>query len=242
MPNPGQVYYLPPERSEGRGKGDRPHVVVSAYEPAAEVVTFAYGSTKATEARHGAAHVLVDPLATAYRGTGLRFPTYIYPSRLISYAADQLFAPSGRIIDEMPQIRAELKRALGLGQGVTREANAPGANRRGRLVEYASEIATELETNVGLVVTQAAYSRASRQQITIPLLDSAEFETGHGDVTIAKGDWITAPHGPAIEMFAAVPLVFTVFEPTSIRRYSSLSVSDATMSRIDLALAMHFGL
>lgn len=106
----------PSEFREGPSKGDRPHLVLSLCSEEAEVATFAYGSTKATDAAHGAAHVLVDPFATTYRGTGLTHPTYFYPSRLLTFAIEDLPEPSGRIIEELPLIREKLKTAVGLGQ------------------------------------------------------------------------------------------------------------------------------
>lgn len=116
MPDPGQVYFLPPEFREGPNKGDRPHLVLSLCEEGAEVATFAYGSTKATDAARGAAHVLIDPFATAYRSTGLSQPTYFYPSRLLTFAIEDLPQPAERIVDELPLIRQKLWSALGMGQ------------------------------------------------------------------------------------------------------------------------------
>ena len=173
MPHPGQVYYLPRESREDRDKGDRPHVLLSLCPPGCEVVTLAYGSTKATDAHHGAEHVLIDPAAMSYRGTGLIFPTYVYPSRLVSYATDALDRPAGQLIDEMPLLHRRLRRALGLGSGVTREANVAGANRRGRIVELVPELAYEWEAGYGLVVTEPGYSRTGYQQTVIPVLDSS---------------------------------------------------------------------
>jgi hypothetical protein len=124
MPDPGQVYYLPPELREGPGKGDRPHLVLSLCVPGAETSTFAYGSTRATDALRGAAHVLVDPHATPFGRTGLSRPTYFYPSRLLTFAVDDLPEPSGRIIGELSAIRTQLRHALGIGQGVARPTAA----------------------------------------------------------------------------------------------------------------------
>ncbi|HEX6042591.1 hypothetical protein [Longimicrobium sp.] len=243
MPGPGQVYYLPPELREGPGKGDRPHLVLSLCAPGAETSTFAYGSTKATDALRGAAHVLVDPHMTGQRGTGLSWPTYFYPSRLLTFAVDDLPAPAGRIVHELPFVRQQLRRALGLGQGVTHEANVRGANRRGRIAEYRREISEDLGATHCLVVTEAAYSRTALQQTTIPLLNAMEFDAAPGDVLVQdtsgwQGRFALRLHPVLI----AVPLVTTVHERDSIARYTRTIVSETTMREVEASLMLHFGL
>jgi hypothetical protein len=243
MPDPGQVYYLPPEFREGPGKGDRPHLALSLCGDESEVATFAYGSTKSTDAAHGAAHVLVDPFATSYRGTGLSQPTYFYPSRLLTFAISDLPAPSGRIIDELPLIQQKLKTALGLGEGVTTERSYRGANRRGRIAEYAPWIADELGTSMCVVITEPKYSRASLQQTTIPILNSAEYDARPGDVVVARDrvDSLETTFGNAESLILAVPLITSVYERDSLLRYSPHVVSESTMGKVELALEMHFG-
>ena len=243
MPGPGQVYYLPPELREGPGKGDRPHLVLSLCAPGAETSTFAYGSTKATDALRGAAHVLVDPFATRSRGTGLSRPTYFYPSRLLTFAIDDLPAPSGRIVDELPAIRRELKRALGIGQGVTREASFRGANRRGRIAEYAPAISEELGATHCLVVTEARYSRTALQQTTIPILNAMLYDATPGDVLVENtSGWQGRFSLRVHPILLAVPLITTVHERDSIARFTRTIVSEATMRDVEAALTLQFGL
>jgi hypothetical protein len=243
MPDPGQVYFLPPEFREGPNKGDRPHLVLSLCSEDSEVATFAYGSTKATDAAHGAAHVLVDPYATAYRGTGLSQPTYFYPSRLLTFAIADLPEPSGRIIDELPLIRQKLKTALGMGQGVTAERSYRGANRRGRIAEYAPWIAEELGTPHCVVITETGYSRASLQQTTIPILNGAEYDTGPGDVVVRRtsSDSFGSGFENAESLILAVPMITSVYERDSLARYSQQVISETTMRQVERALASHFG-
>lgn len=243
MPDPGQVYFLPPEFREGPDKGDRPHLVLSLCSDESEVATFACGSTKATDAAHGAAHVLVDPFATTYRGTGLTHPTYFYPSRLLTFAIEDLPEPSGRMIDEMPFIREKLKTALGLGQGVTTERSHRGANRRGRIAEYAPSIADELGTSRCLVVTEPGYSRASLQQTTVPILDAAEYAAQPGDVVVhgTGSDLPGQVFGTAESLILAVPMITSVFERDSLTHYSPHVISVSTMKEVEAALALHFG-
>lgn len=243
MPEPGLVYYLPPEFCEGPGKGDRPHLVVSLCPPGAETSTFAYGSTKGTDAVHGAAHVLVDPSATRYGRTGLSRPTYFYPSRLLTFAIDDLPEPSGRVIHELPAVKTELRHALGLGQGVTRDANVRGANRRGRIAEYAPAIAAELGASQCLIVTEAPYSRSGFQQTTIPILSALEYDASPGDVLVSHtGGWTGRLAGHAQPMLLAVPMITSVYERDSLARYCKTVVCESTMRDVEAALTLHFGL
>lgn len=243
MPDAGQVYFLPPEARE-LAKGDRPHLVMSLCAAHAETVTFAYGSTKGTDAANGAAHVLVDPFRTTFRGTGLTHATYFYPSRLITYPADAVFPdPAGRIIDELPLLRKQLKRALGFGTRVTFEGNRRGRNRRGRIAEYSADAARELDARYCLVVTEPNYSRADLQQTTIPLLDAGEFEEREGDVLIKDGTgWIRGLLGRRMDVIAAVPFIHTVYARSDLLGYTDTIVDEETMRQIDVAMALHFGL
>jgi hypothetical protein len=243
MPDPGQVYFLPPEFREGPDKGDRPHLVLSLCDEESDVATFAYGSTKGTDAAHGAAHVLVDPFATPYRGTGLTQPTYFYPSRLLTFATEDLPEPSGRIIDELPLIQQKLKTALGVGEGVTTERNYRGANRRGRMAEYAPPIADVLGTSRCVVITEPGYSRTSLQQTTIPILDTAEYDVRPGDVVIHRdsSDGLAGVFGNAESLILAVPMITSVYERDSLASYSRHLISDGTMREVEVALALHFG-
>lgn len=243
MPDPGQVYYLPPELREGPGKGDRPHLVLSLCPPGAETSTFAYGSTRATDAINGAAHVRVDPFATPFGGTGLSRATYFYPSRLLTFAVDDLPEPSGRIIHELPAIRQQLVEALGLGQGVTREGSYRGANRRGRIAEYAASIAEDLGATHCLVVTDARYSRAALQQTTIPLLDAMQYDAAPGDVLVENTSaWQGRLSLRVHPILLAVPLITSVHERDSLARYTRTIVSEQTMREVETALTFQFGL
>lgn len=243
MPGPGQVYFLPPELREGPGKGDRPHLVLSLCAPGAETSTFAYGSTRATDALRGAAHVRVDPSATRFGRTGLSHPTYFYPSRLLTFAIEDLPEPAGRIVHELAAIRMQLRRALGIGQGVTGEANARGANRRGRIAEYAPAISEDLGSTHCLVITESGYSRASLQQTTIPLLNAMEYDATPGDVMVqSTSGWQGRLSLRIQPVLLAVPLITTVHERDGIARYTRTIVSESTLRDVEAALLLHFGL
>jgi hypothetical protein len=241
MPEPGDVFYLPPDRDESPGKGDRPHVLLSLCTDDSEVATLAYGSTRSTDALHGAEHVLVDPNATGYKRTGLIHPTYVYPSRLVSYASDAIGICAGRLVGEIPRIRASLRRALGIGTGVTHESNVVGSVRRGRLVELSADLAMDWGARYGLVVTEPGYSRSGFQQTIVPLLDE-DCETRDLDVLVTD-DWLLAGLGPGYRTAVlAVPMVSTLYQPEHVRRYLNVVVQPGLMLKVDELLTLHFGL
>lgn len=239
MPAPAEVYYLSPTLEEGFSKGKRPHVSVSRCAPEDDVVTLAYGSSRDTDALSGAPHVLVDPSATRYWRTGLSKPTYFYLSRLIGTPAEDLPDPSGRIIREMPLVLKRLRSALGFGTGVTREPNSRGANRRGRIAIYTSDITSELGTDRCLIVTDPAYSRQGIQQITIPLLDASAFESRPGDVPVPIRP--LSP-GPEQNLFAATSMIFSVYERRHLEEYTPHVIDPRTLRSVENALALHFAL
>jgi len=114
MRYPGEVWYLPPEeRAEGDFKWRR-HVLLTPCNEQGDLGTFAYATTAAVEVGFGGAGVLVDPYANAYSHTGFSTRTYVMPCRLIPVISEDMHRMVGRIIDEMPAIRNELRRAIGL--------------------------------------------------------------------------------------------------------------------------------
>jgi hypothetical protein len=171
----------------------------------------------------------------------LAHPTYVYPSRLVSYPREAIGSSAGRLVDEMPWIRASLARALGLGTGVTHESNAPGSVRRGRLVELAADLSEDWEVRYGLIVTAPAYSRSGFQQTIIPLLDE-DCESRDLDVSVADRRLLVglgAGYGSAV---LAVPMVSTVYQPQHIRRYLDAVAPSNLMQEVETALRLHFGL
>lgn len=242
MLHPGEVIYIPREAGEARGKGDRPHVLLNGI-PVVDVerATLAYGSTRSTDAVRGAEHVLVEPAATPYGGTGLMRPTYVYTSRLVSYFDSTMPPPAGRIVDEMPEIRASLARALGLVCGVTSEPNVRGSNRRGRVVELVAELAEEWDVRHAVVITEPSYSRTGFQQLVVPLLDQ-RFEADDRDVLLQGEAWLAHISDCYREAILATQMVSTVYLPVHITRFLDIVVPSTVMDRLDESLAQHFGL
>lgn len=186
--------------------------------------------------------MVVDPNREGGRATGLSRLTHVYLSRLVTYELADLPAPSGRLIRPLPLFRWTPASALGLGAGVTTEPDGRGANRRGRIAQLAEDAAELLGTWEAVVVTEPAYSRASRYQTLIPILAADEFEAAELDILVRSPSWLDSPTGTGGDRLIAVSLVATVFEARSISRYSDSVIDVLTMRRVDEALRTHFSI
>ncbi len=238
--SPGEVHFLPPDDMPGGDNSTRRHVLVSACLESSEAAALAFGSTKATEAGYGAAHVLLDPYATKYRQTGFDEPTYIYVSRLFSEDLDALGYPVGRVIQEMPAILQQASVALGIGTGTCDSGSAAGS-LRGRLVQFDPVLTRTIDTSFGVIVSEPRYSLQQRYQNVVPILDEARFNANPGDVIVERRDWLTHLGGMSKAIFA-VGDVFAVWHPSRISRPLPGVIDEAAMNAIDDALRAHFGL
>ncbi|HVG44681.1 MAG TPA: hypothetical protein VM890_08120 [Longimicrobium sp.] len=241
MRYPGEVWFLPPEaRAEGDFKWRR-HVLLTTCRERGDIGIFAYASTSAVEPGFGGANVLVDPYASTYRHTGFSAFTYVMPCRLVPATSEDMQRMAGRLIDEMPAIRSELRRALGIGTG-TCAASRTSASLRGCVVELRDGLATESGVRLGVIVTEAGYSLAGRYQLLIPLLDAAEYDSQADDVLAIGTKWARELFPPLEQAILAVRLVQTAFQPLEIARVLPIVVDDATIGEIDRALLRVFGL
>lgn len=112
MRHPGEVWFLPPDAVEGGDAKQRRHVLLTRCEEHADHCTFAYASSKRTEAAFGAAALLLDPSRTAYGRagrTGFERATYIYPSRLIGAGTEAMRRMTGRLLNELTDLRVCLR-------------------------------------------------------------------------------------------------------------------------------------
>jgi hypothetical protein len=188
MRYPGEVWFLPPEsRAEGDFKWRR-HVLLTTCEEQDDLGIFAYASTSAIEAGFGGAGILIDPYANTYRHIRFSAPTYVMPCRLVPAASEDMQRMAGRIIDEMPALRSELRRALGLGTG-TRAAGVASGSLRGCVAELGDALAEESGLRLDVTITEAGYSLARRYQLLIPILDGADYDSQPDDVVAIGQPW-----------------------------------------------------
>lgn len=237
---PGEVYYLPPEAAADGDPKHRPHVLLSTCNDSAEIATLAYCSTQATDAAFGAAHVLVNPAATKYRLTGLREATYVYPSRLTNCGLEDLGDLSGRIIDEMPDIRLKLVQALGIGTGSCIGAGPAAASLRGSVVSLQAAVAEEIGTPYALVVTEPGYSLERRFLNVIPVYDGAEFDSAPSDIVVEDAGWVEDVG--FTQAIIATSMVQSVFLPEQVESVMVCALDDDGMAAVDAGLREHLGL
>jgi hypothetical protein len=229
--HPGEVWFLPPDPVErGDAKGRR-HVLLTPCEERDDAGILAYSSSQATEAAFGAAFLLLAPSSTPYgrRGrTGFDRVTYVYPSRLVGASTNEMQRLMGRIVNELSELRLQLRKALGIGAewGGTR-------GWRGRIVAFSEAVRSEIDCSYGLIVTEPAYSTKERYQIVVPILDLRHFERSELDVVVEDGVWLHRLFGDSAPVAFAVEMIQTVFHPTDVSGALALvdSVTSATVDR-----------
>jgi hypothetical protein len=242
MRYPGEVYFLPPDAREGGDPKPRRHLLLTTQKEPGDSLVFAYTSRQATEASHGAAHYVVDPYATSYRHTGFDAASYVYPSRLVPAAEEDLSRLMGRLLDDMPTIRDTLRAALGLGTGTGAGTGGAAGSLRGTVARFNSRVTAENGIEYGVIVTEPRYSFARRYQNVVPILNAAEFEPEHLEVYVESAPWLDRVAGGLRAAILSAPEVFSVFHPHEIMSAPIAIVDEATMSRVDAALAYQFDL
>ena len=244
MQHPGEVFFLPPDlRKDGDSTGRR-HVLLVECDENSAMSTFAFASRQSTEARHGAQHVLVDPAATMYRRTGFDYPTYVYPSRIVGAHPKDLLESEGRILDEMPLIRAALAKALGFGTGTSDSRGEAVDSWRGRIVRLIPPLAEELGTLWAVIISEPTYSKTQRFQNVVPILPGPTFERAPLDVPLHEDTtaWLGPLQPGLAESFLWIEGVFALFHASEIDAYTSACVDATTVRELENALALYFHL
>ena len=208
------------------------------------MATVAFASRQPTEAKFGAANVLVNPTATGYRRSGFEFPTYVYPSRIVSANPDDLADAEGRVIDEMPLIRQALIKALGIGTGTSTSGGAASRSWRGRLVRIDPALAEELGTYLGVIVSDPGYSMEQRFQNVVPIVSGVTYAADGFDISIqdTTTSWLRKLEPSLGNAFLYTEAVFAVFQPTEIVAYTNACLDDGTLRELEGALAVYFEL
>lgn len=247
LPISGESYWLPPEVGSHDKDSPRPHVVVSPAPQNDAVVTLAFGSTSDLQAvRYSAPHVIVDSSSATFPLSGLSETTFFYPSRLaVSLLTDMPRRPSGRIVDEFPELRdRQLPRAVGLGTGVVGIPGPALSSRRGQIAVFTSEFTDLIGAAYGVVVTWPPYSLRDQVQNVVPIVDGAEFDAVAPNILISNVSWV----GQLDSISSALLMVQLVqgaydggpdlpLEERDIRGYLPEPIDPETMRSLDEALA-----
>jgi hypothetical protein len=250
MPEASETHNLPPEGQPGGDtKERRPHVLLRDCEAEDSTYTVAYGSTQGAEAgrRPSPAFVLVDRDDRGYEGTGLTEKTWIYLCRLITGDPADLAAPRGRLADEWDDIKAALRRSLGIGTGTTASGEARGS-WRGRVVRLFGATRVQLDgAEFALVVTEPRYSHARHYQQLIPIYHGPEAFGEEHDLLV-EAEWVSGLSPGSQRAYLAIPSVFSGCEtgrprtPGHFVQLTSVVVDEGTMAAVDAALVAWFGL
>jgi hypothetical protein len=238
---PGEVWFLPPDHLRGDDGKSRRQVLLTACEERGQHATLAYASSQQTEAAFGAAHVLLDPGATAYGrggGSGFTRPACVYPSRLVGVGSEEMQRFAGRIIDEFPFIRTALRHALGMGAG----GQVANTGWRGCVVRFTSGVSKEIGCEHGLIVTEPVYAERERYQLVVPVLDLRRLEPAARDVVADGKPWIPLLFGTPAPIALAVEMIQTVFHPTDVEHEIVAVVDQETLAEVEDRLRERFGL
>ena len=237
----GNLYILPQEEDPSGDPKDRAHLAVSLVDPLSDLITLAYCSTQSLEADLGSPHVLIDPAGPTFAVTGLREATFVYPSRLVTEEILRLGRPVGRVLDEMPAVRRELRSALGIGLGTAHTPGAALGSLRGQLIQLGPLLAEQLATRYAIVVANPTYARKQRYLNIVPLFDADEYEPASVDITCDRGPWAEGLALPA-SVLVCVSAICSCYglDPNHLDAILGKVIDAETMQSIDDALMRHF--
>ncbi len=198
---PGDIFTLPPADMEpGDPKDERPHVLVSLLSVDDEFATVAYCSTQTWEI--GIAnppHAVIEPTGSAFRATGLRSRTVVYPGRLAVCLVSELTVHIGVVMDELPAIQTALLKAIGFRTGVSRSVGmAASGSYRGAVVRFQQDFADYCGAEFGLIVSDPEYSRENLFQNFVPLLHAAEISGASEGVKVEVHSLLKSPIAPMV--------------------------------------------
>jgi mRNA-degrading endonuclease toxin of MazEF toxin-antitoxin module len=248
IPEPGEIYWLPPEEGSHDPKDARPHVVLSPSEENHAVVNLAFASSSGVQAHaFHAPHIVVDTTSSTFPLTGFDRATYVYSSRLaVTELREVPNRAGGRLVDEFPELRdRQLPRAVGLGTGACGSPGAAQRSRRGQIARFTDDFADMIGIRHGVVVSWPPYSLHDQVQNVVPICDDREFEVVPPCfLVLGSHSWLKQLGWNGGALFF-VPLVQGAFDggpgadprDKDIESYLPFPVDAATMESLDRALA-----
>lgn len=238
---PGHVFWLRRGASWLNGDKPRPFVLATRCGPGV-VGTLAYGSTRETEARFGAARIQVDPARAGLNRNGLAARTFFYPGILYRETYTALHEHVGSLGPYLAGFRVALREALGIGRGSCLQPGAPVGSRRGRIVELKSDTATHLRTRFAALLTGPEYSRVENYHVIVPIQPGDGFTAAETVLRVDRHDWFALFPGAIHSVLLPIPAVQSVWYADRVMRETEYVLGDDTLAEIDRRLCAYFSL
>ncbi|HEX8242232.1 MAG TPA: hypothetical protein VF541_02005 [Longimicrobium sp.] len=147
----------------------------------------------------------------------------------------------GTITRELPAVRRQLKRAIGLGTGTAASGMAMGS-LRGVVANLSPQLAVECGSRFAVIVTEPAYSLSQRYQLILPLVDATEYEQEDYDVVVIGKEWTQRVSYGLTTVLMSPKHIQAAFHPIDLASVLPAIVDENTIHEIDIALTRLFGL
>jgi hypothetical protein len=238
---PGHVFWLSRGATWLNRDKPRPFVLATRCGPGV-IGTLAYGSSRDTEARSGAARVQVNPAPAGVNRNGLTTRTSFYPGILLRETYGGLPEHAGSLGTYLAGLRAALREALGIGRGSCLRPDAPVGSRRGRIVELEPRTAAHLRSPFAALLTGPEYSRVENYHVILPIQPGDGFAAPETVLRIERQDWFALFPGRMNSILLPIPAVQSVWYGERIIRETEHVLDGETLTRIDRALCRYFSL
>lgn len=236
----GHVFFLPRGATWLNHDKPRPFALATTSSPT-ELGIFVYGSTRRTEMASAAACVEVKPVPSGVNANGLHAPTFFYPGLMLHLEYFQLPAHVGRLGARFPAFRAALEQALGLGTGTCDHPSAPRDSLRGRIVILHPDVATEVLTPIGVLLTEHIYSREKRYQLVVPLVRGDEVVARPGVPRVHDKPWFTTFNRRTTSALLAASTIQSVWHGDAVIDETEFVIDSDSLAVLEDHLRVIFG-
>lgn len=238
---PGHLFWMPAGSTWLNRDKPRPFALATPSRDGS-LGTLVYGSSQEAEKSSGAAYLEVAPASQGVNRNGLYRRTYFYPGTLLPVLHERLPPASGFLGKSLPEFRAALRIALGIGRGSCLGPDAPAGSCRGRVVAVRSTLAREIRAAFAVTLTEPVYSAERRYQIILPIVMAFARHDGRFDVVLSASKWPGFFPTRAERVLLPIPLAQSVWHHDDIARETEYVVDDDTLAEIDRRLCDYFSL
>ncbi|HEX2076444.1 MAG TPA: hypothetical protein VHG08_02010 [Longimicrobium sp.] len=213
----GHLFWMPAGSTWLNRDKPRPFALATSFSGDA-LGTLVYGSTQETEKSSGAVFMEVAPALRGLNRNGLTRRTYFYPGMLLPILHERLPAYSGFLGKSLPELRAALRVALGIGRGSCLGPDAPADSCRGRIVAVRSALARDIHATFAVVLTEPGYSAQRNYQIILPVYTRFARKAGTHDLLVSASEWPTIVSAGTDRILLPVPLTQSIWHDDDIAR------------------------